>query len=75
MIHSHFLKKFLKETFHFSGCWLLQRCPLYSESVSKSEVFKSKHEISTICHDIPSPDLLEGPKDGKIKGIAKFFSF
>ena len=21
----------------------------------------------TICHDFPSPDLLEGPKDGKIK--------
>ena len=22
---------------------------------------------STICHDFPSPDLLEGPKDGTIK--------
>ena len=22
LIYSHFLKKFLKETFHFSGCWL-----------------------------------------------------
>ena len=30
---------------------------------------------STICHDFPSPDLLEGPKDGKIKQNAKFFSF
>ena len=29
----------------------------------------------TICHDIPSPDLLEGPKDRKIKENAKFFSF
>ena len=29
----------------------------------------------TICHDFPSPDLLEGPKDGKIKENAKFFSF
>ena len=28
---------------------------------------------STICHDFPSPDLLEGPKDGKIKENAKFF--
>ena len=30
---------------------------------------------STICHDFPSPDLLEGPKDGEIKENAKFFSF
>ena len=30
---------------------------------------------STICHDFPSLDLLEGPKDGKIKENAKFFSF
>ena len=22
---------------------------------------------STICYDFPSPDLLEGPKNGKIK--------
>ena len=28
---------------------------------------------STICHDFPSPDLLEGPKDGKIKENANFF--
>ena len=27
---------------------------------------------STICYDFPSPDLLEGQKDGKIKGNAKF---
>ena len=27
---------------------------------------------STICHDFPSPDLLEGPKDGKIKENGKF---
>ena len=25
LMHSHFLKKFLRETFHFSGCWLLWR--------------------------------------------------
>ena len=30
---------------------------------------------SPICHDFPSPDLLEGPEDGKIKENAKFFSF
>ena len=28
---------------------------------------------STICHDFPSPDLLEGPKDGNIKENTKFF--
>ena len=28
---------------------------------------------STICHDFPSPDLLEEPKVGKIKENAKFF--
>ena len=30
---------------------------------------------STICNDFPSPDLLKGPKDGKIKENAKVFSF
>ena len=30
---------------------------------------------STICHDLPSPDLLEEPKDRKIKENAKFFLF
>ena len=29
----------------------------------------------TICHDFPSSDLLEGPKDEKIKENAEFFSF
>ena len=28
---------------------------------------------STICYDFPSPDLLEGPKDGKMKENARFF--
>ena len=28
---------------------------------------------STACHDFPYPDLLEGPKDGKIKENTKFF--
>ena len=28
---------------------------------------------STICHDFPGPDLLQGPKDGKIKENAKNF--
>ena len=30
---------------------------------------------STICHDFPSPDLLEEPKDEKIRENAKFLSF
>ena len=30
---------------------------------------------TTIHHDFPSLDLLEGPRDGKIKENAKFFSF
>ena len=30
---------------------------------------------STMCHDFPSPGLLEGPKDGKIKENGMFFSF
>ena len=29
----------------------------------------------TIPHDFPIPDLLEGPKDRRIKENAKFFSF
>ena len=28
---------------------------------------------STLCHDFPNPDLLEGPKDGMIKENAVFF--
>ena len=28
---------------------------------------------STVCHDFPGPDLLEGPKDGMIKENVKFF--
>ena len=30
---------------------------------------------STICHDFPSPDLLEVPNNEKIKENANFFSF
>ena len=28
---------------------------------------------STICQDVPSPDLLEGPKDRKIQENGEFF--
>ena len=58
------------------GAW--QKCPLYGdvhfiESPSKNQKSSKVNMKSTICHDFPSPDLLEGPKDGKIKENAKFF--
>ena len=45
---------------------------VFEHKIQKSSKVNLK---STICHDFPSPDLLEGPKDGKIKENAKFFSF
>ena len=58
------------------GAW--QKRPLYGdvrfkESPSKNQKSSKVNMKSTICHDFPSPDLLEGPKDGKIKENAKFF--
>ena len=51
----------------------LCRCPLY-ESPSKNQ--KSEVNMkSSIGHNFPSPDLLEGPKDRKIQENPKFFSF
>ena len=60
------------------GAW--QKCPLYGdshfiESPSKNQKSSNVNLKSTLCHDFPSPDLLEEPKDGKIKENAKFFSF
>ena len=60
------------------GAW--QNCPLYGdvsfiESTSKNQKSSKVNMKSTICHDFPSPDLLERPKDGKIKENAKFFPF
>ena len=52
-----------------SSIW---RCPLYRES-TKNQKFSKVSMKSTICHDFPIPDLLEGPKGGKIKENAKFF--
>ena len=43
------------------------------ESPSKNQRSSTVNMKSTICHDFPSPDLLEGWKDGKIKENAKFF--
>ena len=61
------------------GLW--QKCPLYGdvrflESPSKNQKSSKVNMKSTnICHEFPSPDLLEGPKDQKIKENANFFSF
>ena len=59
-MHSHFLQKFLKETFHFSGCWLLQKCPLYGNVrfiVSPSQNQKSskvnmKYPLSVMTYQV-----------------------
>ena len=56
------------------------KCLLYGdvcliESPSKNQRSSKVYMKSTICHDFLSPDLLEGPKDGKIKENAKFFPF
>ena len=60
------------------GAW--PKCPLYGyvrviESPSKNQKSSNVNMKSTICHDFPSPDLLEGLKNGKSKENAKFFSF
>ena len=47
----------------------------FIESPSKNQRSSKVNRKSTICHDFPSPDLLERPKDGKIKENAKFFTF
>ena len=59
------------------GAW--QKCPLYGdvhfiESPSKNQKSSKVNMKSTICHDFPNPDLLEGPKNEKIKENAAFFS-
>ena len=60
------------------GAW--QKCLLYGdvhfiESSFKNQKSSKVNMKSTIFHDSPSPDLLEGPNDKKIKENAKFFSF
>ena len=55
-----------------------QKCPLYGdvrfiESPSKNQKSSKVNMKSTICHDFPNPDLLVGPKDGKIKKTQSFF--
>ena len=60
------------------GAW--QKCLLYGdvrfiETPSKNQKSPKVNRKSTIFHDCLSSDLLEGPKDGKIKKNTKFFSF
>ena len=55
------------------------KSPLYGdahfvESPSKNQRSSKVNMKPTICHDFPSPDFLEGPKDRKIKENAKSFS-
>ena len=47
----------------------------FIESPSKNPNSSKVNMKSTICHDFPSPDLLEEPKDEKIRENAKFLSF
>ena len=56
------------------------KCPLYEdvrfiESPSKNQKSSKVNMKPILCHDFPSPDLLQGPKDRKIKENAKSFSF
>ena len=50
-----------------TGAW--QKCPFcgdvrFVESPCKNQKSSKVNMMSTICHDFPSPNLLEGSKDG-----------
>ena len=49
------------------GACLLYGDVRFIEGPSKNQNSPKVNMKSTICHDFPSPDLLEGPKNGKIK--------
>ena len=56
------------------------KSPLYGdfhfiESPSKNQRSSKVNMKSAICHDFPSPDLLEGPKDKKIKKMRSLFRY
>ena len=60
------------------GAW--QKCLFYGDvlfivSPSNNQKSSEVNMKSTICYDFLSPDLLEGPKDERIKENAKIFSF
>ena len=52
------------------GVWKSVR---FIESPSKNHKSSNVNMKSTTCHEFPSPNLLEGPKDGKIFKNAVFF--
>ena len=55
------------------GAWqkfLLYGDVHFTESPSKNQKSSKAKMKFTICHDFPSPDLLDGPKDRKIKEYA-----
>ena len=45
----------------------------FIETPSKNQRSSNGNIKSIIYHDFPSPDLLEGPKDRKIKKMRSFF--
>ena len=58
------------------GAW--QKCPLYGdvrfiESASKNQKSSKVNIKSTICHDFPSPDLLEGQMTERLKKMQSCF--
>ena len=60
------------------GAWqkyLLYGDVRFIESPSKNQKSSEVNMKSTIYHDFPSPNLLEGPKGRKIKENPKIFSF
>ena len=75
-----FFKKLQWNLYEVNAIDAWQKCPLYGdvcfiEIPSKNQKSSKVNMKSTICHDFPSLDLLEGPKDAKIKENAKFSSF
>ena len=55
-----------------------RKCLLYGdvrfiESPTKNQKSSKLNMKLSICHDVRSPDLLEGPQVGKVKENAKFF--
>ena len=59
------------------GAW--QKCPLYGdvrfiEIPSKNQKSSKVNMKPTICHDLPSPDLLEGPKQGQVKKMQRTYT-
>ena len=63
----------LESGYHWCMTKLLYGDVHFIESPPKNQKSSKVSMKSTICHDFPSSDLLEGRKDGKIKENAMFF--